>query len=467
MKTEDLQNAYPNPPEDFHNAVLCSLYKLDNKPPARYGRKRRAVRIAVVCAIVTALGSFTAVAASTRFFGLFSQRVGNFGLQVKVSEASPLKDDAQLKHVKIKFGYMTDGYTRVNHTGGDDIKYHIEGMENSPWYTFGIVPSKDFDNTEEYIIHSEETTVNGHKLVLTTRQMFENGEVDYGATMYFEDWGYIVGAGAYGGADKDELLKIMQHLSLEEDTDYVPETTSGDMVRSDLDKKRLEYDMTSNSDFTMHKPGEAFKWGREEGSDDFTVKVTSIREKTSTDGISENYWKWSPDYSMSYSDFFDESGKLITPYMRHDISENDGVNTQNKEWDTEDDRHFFVVTIELTQNTDKPFAGFDMIGDCSPQVLIRNEDGSYRPNSSENKSNLYQPVLYGNSDTVLSTPGDDMNILNMSKGETRTLTYGIVVDDDVLDNTYLFFNSQGDQKIDDNAERIIFNFRFDCIKITE
>ena len=467
MKKEDLKSVYPDPPEDFHNAVLFSLYKLDSKSPARYVRRHRAVIIALVCAIITALGSFTAVAAATNFFGLFSKRVGNFGLQVKVSEASPLQESAQLKHVKMKFGYMTDGFTQVNHTGGDDIKFHIEGMENSPWYTFSTVPSKEFDNTEEYIIHSEETTLNGHKLVLTTRQMTENGEVDYGATMYFEDWGYVVGGGAYGGADKNELLKIMQHLSLEEDTDYVPETTSADMVRSDLDEKRLEYDLTSNTDFTMHKPGESFKWGREEDSDDFTVKVTSIIEKTSTESISENYWKWSPDYSLSYSEFFDENGKLITPYTRHDISENDGINTQNKEWDTEDDRHFFVVTIELTQNADKPFAGFDMMEDCSPQILIRNADGSYRPNSSEEKSNLYQRVLYGNSDTVLSNPGDDMNILNMSKGETRTLTYGIVVDDDVLDNTYLLFNSEGSQIIDDDSETIIFNFRFDCVKIKE
>lgn len=108
-----------------------------------------------------------------------------------------------------------------------------------------------------------------------------------------------------------------------------------------------------------------------------------------------------------------------------------------------------------------------MMGDCIPEILIRNEDGSYRPNSSKEKSNLYQRVLYGNSDTVLSNPGDDTNTLNMSKGETRTLTYGIVVDDDVLDNTYLLFNSEGSQKIDDSAEKILFNFRFDCVKIKE
>ncbi len=55
----------------------------------------------------------------------------------------------------------------------------------------------------------------------------------------------------------------------------------------------------------------------------------------------------------------------------------------------------------------------------------------------------------------------------MSKGETRTLTYGVVIDDDVMDNAYLRFNSQDEQTIDDDAENITLNFRNDCVKIKE
>ena len=55
----------------------------------------------------------------------------------------------------------------------------------------------------------------------------------------------------------------------------------------------------------------------------------------------------------------------------------------------------------------------------------------------------------------------------MSKGETRTLTYGIVVDDDVLDNAYLRFNSSDDEVIDDKAETITLNYHNDCVRIKE
>ena len=294
--------------------------------------------------------------------------------------------------------------------------------------------------------------------------MTEGGEIDYGATMYFEDWGYVVGGGAYGGADKDELLKIMQNLSLEEDTDYVSKTTSADMVASDLNIRRREYDWTINTEFTMHKLGEAFKWGHEAHSDAFTVKVTSIKEQIGTNGISEEYWNWTTDYSLIHSDFFDGNGKLLTPYTRHDINESDGVNTQRKEWDTEDDRHFYVVTVEITQNSDEEY---DIFGDFSPAVLIRDKDGSYHHNGEEDKNGVTQRIIYGNIDTVLSTPGDEVNVLHMSKGETRTLTYGIVVDNDVLDNAYLRFNSSDNEIVDDKAETITLNYFNDCVKIKE
>ncbi|MEE1047202.1 MAG: hypothetical protein U0M60_07235, partial [Clostridia bacterium] len=272
---------------------------------------------------------------------------------------------------------------------------------------------------------------------------------------------------AYNGAEKDELLKIMQNLSLEEDKDYVPETTSADMVRSDLDLKRREYDWTVNTEFTMHALGEAFQWGHEARSDDFTVKVTSIEEKTGTNGIPSECFNWITDYSLIYSDYFDGNGKLITPYIRHNSTDADGVNSQRKTWDTQDNRHFFAVTVEITQNTDFPNADFDVMGDFTPVILIKDKDGSYRHNGEEDAYGVMQEVLYGNAATVCSTPGDESNILHMSKGETRTLTYGVVIDDDVMDNAYLRFNSQDEQTIDDDAENITLNFRNDCVKIKE
>lgn len=466
MRTEDLQNAYPNPPEDFHNAILSSLCKLDAQSPAKY-KKRRVMRVAVVCAIVAALGSFTAVAAATNFFGLFSEPVGKFGLHVGVTEEATASVSDSLKAVKMKFGYMTEGFKELPHMPTDVSKFRNTNDENSPHYVFSLEPAKDFDNIVKYVIDSEEKVVNGHKLIFTTRQLTEEGESDYSAVMYFEDWGYVVWSFAYNGAKKDELLKIMQNLSLEEDKDYVPETTSADMVRSDLDLKRLEYDWEVNAGFSMHKLGEAFKWGREAHSNDFTVKVTSIKEQNSTNGISEDYWNWITDYSLIHSDFFDENGKLITPYTRHDINDSDGVNTQRKEWDTEDERHFFSVTVEITQSTDSPYADFDVMGDFSPVILIKDKDGSYHHNGEEDKNGVTQRIIYGNIDTVLSTPGDEVNVLHMSKGETRTLTYGIVVDDDVLDNAYLRFNSSDDEVIDDKAETITLNYHNDCVKIKE
>ena len=184
MRTEDLKNAYPNPPEDFHNAVLSSLYKLDAQSPVRY-KKRRVMRVAVVCAIVAALGSFTAVAAATNFFGLFSEPVGKFGLHVGVTEEATASASDSLKAVKMKFGYMTEGFEELPHMPTDVSKFRNAGDENSPHYVFSLEPAKDFDNIVKYVIDKEEKVVNGHKLIFTTRQLTEEGESDYSAVMYF------------------------------------------------------------------------------------------------------------------------------------------------------------------------------------------------------------------------------------------------------------------------------------------
>lgn len=122
------------------------------------------------------------------------------------------------------------------------------------------------------------------------------------------------------------------------------------------------------------------------------------------------------------------------------------------------------MTVEITQNSEKEF---DLFGDFSPAVLIRDKDGSYRHNGEEDKNGVVQSIIYGNIDTVLSTPGDEANVLHMSKGETRILTYGIVVDDDVLDNAYLRFNSSDNEIVDDKAETITLNYFNDCVKIKE
>ena len=466
MRNEKFKNAYPNPSEDFHNAVLSSLYKLDNKSTVRY-RNHRIAKLAFALAIIIALGSFTVVAAATKFFGLFSEPVGKYGLRVGVELETAEMTNEPLMVVKMHFGYMTDGFEELPNTEADLKKFQNPNDDSAGSYSFSIVPASEFNYTERYIIDSEESMVNGHKIIVSTRQMSESGELDYLSDMYFDDWGYVVRGGAYQGASKNELIKIMKNLSLEEETETTHETVSADTEPDELVLKRREYDRTVNSSFKMHRIGEIFDWGRDENSNDFSVRISSIKEQSNTDGIPEEYFNWMSDYSLIYPEFFDESGNLITPYTRHDITDSDGINTQRKEWDTEDDRHFFVVTVEITQNTDTPFADFDLLSDFFPIVLIKDNNGNYQYNDEADEYGVTQSILYGNIDTVFSTPGDEANILHMSKGETRTLSFGIVVDDDVLDNAYLRFNSKDKEIIDDQLKTVTQSYANDCIKLKE
>ena len=473
MKLKDLQNLYGETPEAFHNALLTSLYKLDEKKSVRYKKRRRAARVALVCAIVAALGTVTAVAATTKLFGLLQEPVGKYGLHMSVVEdtAATETTEQRPKYVKLKLGYMTEGFTETPNSDG--YKYHDANDEAG--FSFMISRVEDFEYTEEYIVDSYETTVNGHKLIVMTRQIYEDGSLDYIANEYFENWGYVVWCIAHHGAPKEELMKIMENLDLEEDKDFVPETTPDDW---NFDDARMNYGYENVTSYQMHHVGEAFEWGRyadENGkADDFTVKITSIKEQTSTEGIPEEYFNWTTDYSLAYPDFFDESGNLITPYTRIDEVEGDGINTQRVSWEEVDDRHFFVVTMDVTCNTNPDFVyngeeypeyWFD-VKDIFAEVVLKDNDGNYFSNYTTDENGVGHVNLFGETSVVCSTPGDENNLSRIEKGETRTFTLGIVIDDDVLNKAYITFASNR-VKTDDEAEKFILYDYKSCIKIKE
>lgn len=66
MKTNDLKNIYSNPPKEFHNSVIRSLNKLEDKAPVRYSKRRKTMKIAIACAIIATLGTFTTVASDEK-----------------------------------------------------------------------------------------------------------------------------------------------------------------------------------------------------------------------------------------------------------------------------------------------------------------------------------------------------------------------------------------------------------------
>lgn len=104
MKTNDLKNIYPNSTQDFHNAMLCSLVKLNESSPRRY-KKRRVLKIVVICIMIACLCT-TSVLAVSNLYGVFTEKEKNYGINVKVV---PEESKDLPEFVKLTLNYLPEG----------------------------------------------------------------------------------------------------------------------------------------------------------------------------------------------------------------------------------------------------------------------------------------------------------------------------------------------------------------------
>ena len=222
MKAEDIKRLYEVSPK-LHESIVNTLQQLDETSVESYRKQQSARRFIVAFAVIASVVAFSTVAYATNLFGLLTEPVGKYGLDMHVVRESTPDTAEKPKHVRLKLGYVPEGYEQIKDENGftEPNKYSYGGKPISDRWGFSFLIYTDADSynvTETYIVESEEKTVNGHKIVFMTQQFEDNGNKQYLAAKYFDDWdavvvGYCVNQG--------ELAKIMECLDLEEDTEYV------------------------------------------------------------------------------------------------------------------------------------------------------------------------------------------------------------------------------------------------------
>lgn len=427
MKEQDLKTIYGKPSADFHNRVIETLNTLDDKETERI-KRRKNVRLiaAIACAAALAL-AMTTVAVATGVFGLFGRQVGNYGLNLKVENQETTAP--RPKYVKPKLNYIPENYELV-HSQINFYAYFYNGDDtgDAPHFFVDIEDSNDYDETQKYVAESSETEINGNKTIICKVHEDENSdEYYYSAIEYFENYGKVVHVICQ---DYDEILKILEGLELEEYADYVEPTFS----------KIDTYTECYTEIPILQKFGQDLKIDVVSEKDDdlatLLVNVKSVEERTDSKGL--EYLDFFHEANTNLHDrYFDSEQQLITPYTRTDVEHGDGINTLNKSAEVEDDRHFYLISIDVTAE-DKD------IEDLTDQMLsgsaVKYIDGQ-----------LVYPATGGEVQEIYIK--DNEKTTSIKKGETKTLVYGVIVDDDAVDNTYITVETE--EKIIDDADEMI------------
>lgn len=355
MKAEDIKQLYKVSPK-LHKSIEYTLHQLDSTSVERYRKRRSVRRFVIVFALIASLIAFSTVAYATNLFGLLTKPVGKYGLDIHVVRESTPNTTEKPKHVKLKLGYVPEGYKQIENENGfvEPNKYSYGGKsESDRWgFSFLIYSADQYSATETYITETTEKTVNGHKIVFMTQQFEDNGKKQYLAAEYFDEWDTVVVGYC---VNQEELAKIMEHLDLEEDTNYdEPETKAID------DDPYAGYAFSMGEETREYQLGETFTWTSQivnapspeyslsEGECEITVKF--VKENDGIKGLDRSNLM-APDDEEWYARYFNNDGSLKTPYTRTDVEAGDGINSLNHNDSQEVSRHFYLVTIEVTNGS--------------------------------------------------------------------------------------------------------------------
>ena len=130
----------------------------------------------------------------------------------------------------------------------------------------------------------------------------------------------------------------------------------------------------------------------------------------------------------------------------------DGVESGRGWLDTVDDRHFYIVTLDVTANTDERN---DFQTSC---LYVSKVDAG-------DESNIKLVQKHGDSSLIYMNPDNSSNIsVNIEKGKTVTFTLGVVVDDDIADNACLTIKKRYID-VDHNNELAVERIEYACLML--
>ena len=435
MKKEDLKTIYGKSSPGFHSRVFETLNSLDEKGKKPYKSTKNVRRIlAIACAIALAMAMAT-VAVATGVFGLFGRQVGNYGANVKV-ENEETTTSAKPKYVKVILDNVPTGY-QLSHEYLDHYTYCYQGDYNNGIWSFHIEveDADEYEETKGYIVETTEEECNGHKAIIYKIHPDENSEdYCYSAVVYFEDFGRVVTVNTMmtegSSPSYEDITNIVKGLRLEDYPDYVePKYEEDEYIDSTAEDIIVPADFGEDLYVTSVT--------KDDGAN-FIVRVKSVEERTDAKGLLYNDFFHEVNANL-YDQYFDADKNLITPYTRTDVYQGDGINTRDKSKKVKDDRHFYLVNVDITcLNKDID----DLTGEMLSTSVVKYVDG----------------------DTTLSATGGEVREIyakgfdqktSLKKGKAKTVTYGIIVDDDAIDDTYL--NIEVDYVTRDEVQKMILH----------
>ena len=299
---------------------------------------------------------------------------------------------------------------------------------------------------QDYNVASyEEMTINGHAAMITYSAIpASENEYTRDFYIYFEDTATLVQAFVTYGIPDDELVKIMEGITVEEcDTDMYgmsftqakkeyAEKKRDEQITSIIDKAS---ELTRNDKLISINIGTKITYGKGTEQYECNGLEYSVDKIEVLDNIGELDYNKFDDWHIDLQNDVDGNGNLL-PYERNIYSYGDGVNapfTTVIGSDTIDCRLVYAtLTITNTNDSSRDFfyQGFRITN-------YTDDNGALKANDRTEKYFLSEPAYIDGNNVDTEGMKSGWIYLTLSPGETRTVHIGFICDEDNLDDLYL------------------------------
>ncbi len=440
----EIRSIYGEAPQSFHNMIVKTLDSLDETAPIKHHKTHRLAAFAAAAALLS-VGALGANAVIKSFSPV---KEGNYGLNITVGDSSDSDPLISLgapggtpEYVKLNVGYLPEGmYFDENHG-----KY-LSDDETKRMSIFYMRITEKQTIEDCNIASYEELTINGHAAVIAHSAMTPP-ESDYTRDfyIYFEDMATLVKGYVTYGIPDDELMKIMEGITVEECNSDMYDNSFTQAKKEYAELKREEKmtaffdkvsELTRDNRLIPINIGTKISFGK--GPEEFAGIEYSVDSIEVLDNISALDYNKFNDWRTDLENDVDENGNLL-PYERSIYSYGDGVNTPFRKVIGQDtiDRRLVYATMTVTNTSDSIniflYQGFGITNYTDDNGILTENDKTVKYLRSE-------PAYIDGNDVDSKGMKAGWFSLTLAPGETRTVHIGFVCDADYIDDLYLTDN---------------------------
>lgn len=446
MRLDNLKNEFPKMPEDMRKMVETEVEKQVNTSKSRF-----MVRKVAVAALVAIMVIGTTVFAGTQIYKLYGKKVGKYGVITKVenNETSTNSQKQDAPNINLVVGYMpedmfesTEGakWSKKDspHLGGVSLAFYRMDKDDK------------FEVLNTNVLEKKEMTIGGYEAIyLKMNNIWDKKKLfDRQIYVYYPEYRYVMLM--YVGTDitDEEAIKIIEGISLEKTDSGKGNVPIAEWGEDILDNERVEGNSTTIDSITKDKMKNTHKIGEEFNITDYdapiSAKVVSVKIMDDINALDSS----NTDIE-AFKERANKNGEILPNTIKY-IKRGDGVNTIDKVVkETSANQKVVYVTVEYKNAGNKTLK--DVLYWGSITNIVKNKDSysifSMEPSKADkwDYAEMEEGDFSGTEMQYCDVKGNDKNyIKELKAGETVTVNMAFLVNEELLQYSYLNLNPIGE-----------------------